>query len=201
MNAHLKTDHSGPQKGLRKSLIVVLVCSQGRLWRGKKPTRTTISSFAGTGSAAQWPALPQAVLDITVHTDLYLHGSRQLMEFLKINKPQNIENTTGDVVIVTLLWVVFLCQWPSGMEQNDYSYSWGGSGGTDLNKTWKLKPKVKSTVFALTCIHPCYYPALTFFCFSTHAPPLPPHPAHTGFWCLIWKKKKLLDMTFHSWVI
>ena len=37
-------------------------------YEGKR--QKTMSSYAGAGSAAQWSALTQAILDITVHIDL-----------------------------------------------------------------------------------------------------------------------------------
>lgn len=58
-----------------------------------------MSSYAGGGSATQ--ALTQATLDITVHIDLQFDGPYiKFVEFLNINKPQNI---TGDVIGMTLL--------------------------------------------------------------------------------------------------
>jgi hypothetical protein len=52
-----------------------------------------VSSSAGTESAAWWSALTQAILDITVHIDLYFDISfLKLSGFLKISKPNTEHN-------------------------------------------------------------------------------------------------------------
>lgn len=67
--------------------------SQGLIIKEKRknqPTKTT------TGSAAQWlSALTQDILDIIV-------PMKSFVDFLKINKPQNIQNVTGYVNSLTL---------------------------------------------------------------------------------------------------
>jgi hypothetical protein len=39
-------------------------------YKGKKSQKNTMSSYTGARSPSQWPALSQAILDITVYTDL-----------------------------------------------------------------------------------------------------------------------------------
>ena len=60
------------------------------------------------------PQTFQAILDITVYIDFWFDGPYMKLiavEFLNINKPHNIQNITGYVINMTLLWVklLFLC--------------------------------------------------------------------------------------------
>jgi hypothetical protein len=50
---------------------MTLNISQGQLIKAKTAKKkTTVSSYVSAGRAAQWLALTQTVLDITIHIDL-----------------------------------------------------------------------------------------------------------------------------------
>lgn len=73
-----------------------------------KTAKTITSSYTGAGSAAQWLTQAQdfGELDRKVLTEFYSGSScieLTVVEFLKINNPQNTQNVTGDMVSMTRL--------------------------------------------------------------------------------------------------
>ena len=71
LDAHPNTDQLGQQlriQGLRHDPKYF----SGPPYKGEKTTtrKSTVSSYAGAGSAAQWSALTQAILDIKAHIGL-----------------------------------------------------------------------------------------------------------------------------------